>query len=95
MVSLKVIGIDRNLISPEAFNQKLLAKAWFNANIIIWFTIFVYPLFTILDFIYAGTIWQVFFVLRVFVALVLYAFHEFAVKTRRPPYGIMHLGLVL
>lgn len=77
------------------FKQRFRGKAWYNANIIIWFTIFVYPLFSILDFIYALGIWQVFFLLRVSVAVILYLLYDLAVRTKQPPNTLLHSALLM
>lgn len=89
-IDLKIPAYDL----PE-FTQRQKNKAWYNANIIIWFTIFVYPLFSILDFIYAGEIWQIFFLLRVSVAVILYLLYELSVKTKQAPYKLLHSAFLM
>ena len=40
-------------INKEEFLKEISKKAWYQTNIVIWTIIFLYPLFSIIDFIYA------------------------------------------
>jgi hypothetical protein len=44
-------------ISKEEYKKEILKKAWYQTNNIIWTIIFLYPIFSIVDFIYANNIW--------------------------------------
>lgn len=59
-------------ISKEEFSKEITKKAWFQTNNIIWTVIFLYWLFSIVDFIYTPDIWMQFFIVRIIIALVIY-----------------------
>ncbi len=66
-------------ITKEEFSKEILKKAWYQTNNIIWTIIFIYPLFSIIDFIFANTIWLQFFIVRIitdFLILALYSLFQ-------------------
>ena len=66
-------------ITKEEFLKEISKKAWYQTNNIIWTVILVYPLFCIVDFIFAPTIWLQFFFIRIitdFIILGLYSFFQ-------------------
>jgi signal transduction histidine kinase len=58
-------------ITKEEFSKEILKKAWYQTNNTIWTVIFIYPLFSIIDFIFANTIWLQFFIVRVITDLLI------------------------
>ncbi len=64
-------------INKEEFLKEVSKKAWYQTNIVIWTIIFLYPLFSIVDFIYAKDIWLQFFIVRIIVVLVIYILFNF------------------
>lgn len=58
-------------ISKEEFAKESNKKAWYQTNNIIWTIIFLYPLLSIVDFIYANDIWVQFLIIRIIVVLVI------------------------
>src|ERR1700748_166052 len=59
-------------INKEEFLKEVTKKAWYQANIVIWTIIFMYPLFSIIDFIYVPDIWLQFFIVRIIIVLIIY-----------------------
>ena len=59
-------------ISKDEFLKEIIKKAWYQANIVIWAIIFLFPLFSIIDFIYAPGIWMQFFIGRIIIVLIIY-----------------------
>jgi signal transduction histidine kinase len=62
-------------ITKEELSRDLSKKAWYQTNNIIFSIILLYPLFSIVDFIYAGSVWLQFFILRIIISVVIYALH--------------------
>ena len=66
-------------ITKEEFLREISKKAWYQTNNIIWTAIFIYPLFSIVDFIFANNIWLEFFIIRIItdlLILVLYSIFQ-------------------
>jgi signal transduction histidine kinase len=59
-------------ITKEEFLREISKKAWYQTNNIIWTTIFLYPLFSIVDFIYANNVWVQFFIVRLISVFIIY-----------------------
>src|SRR3984885_2555424 len=63
-------------ITKQEFLREINKKAWYQTNNIIWTIIFVYPLFSFIDFIFAPDIWLQFFIVRIITDLVILAFYS-------------------
>ena len=75
-------------ITKEEFAKELNKKAWYQANNIIWTIIFLYPIFSIIDFIYANEIWIQFLIVRIITVLVILGLYTFF-QTRKYDYRIL------
>lgn len=64
-------------IDKDEFLKEVSKKAWYQTNNIIWTIIFLYWLFSGIDFIYAKDIWMQFFIVRIIIVLVLYILFTF------------------
>src|ERR1700710_2817042 len=64
-------------ITKEELARDISKKAWYQTNNIIFSIILLYPLFSIIDFIYANAIWLQFFIVRIIISVVIYALHTF------------------
>ncbi len=82
-------------INKEEFLKEATKKAWYQANIVIWTIIFMYPLFSIIDFIYAPDIWLQFFIVRIIIVLVIYILFNFFQSKRYNYRILLHLSLLL
>jgi hypothetical protein len=58
-------------ITKEELTKEILKKAWYQTNNIIFTTILVYPLFSIVDFIYATNMWLQFFIVRIITVIII------------------------
>jgi len=58
-------------ITKEEFAKEINRKSWYQTNNIIWTVIFIYPLFSIIDFIFANSIWLQFFIVRIITDLII------------------------
>lgn len=64
-------------VDKEEFLKELAKKAWYQTHNIIWTIFFLYPLFSIVDFIYARDIWMQVFIVRIIIILLLYILYNF------------------
>jgi len=64
-------------ITKEEQTKEILKKAWYQTNNIIFTIILVYPLFSIIDFIYETNIWLQFFIVRIITIIIIYALHTY------------------
>jgi signal transduction histidine kinase len=82
-------------ISKEEYQKELSKKAWYQTNNIIWTIIFLYPIFSIVDFIYANNIWLQFLIIRIITVLVILGLYNLF-QTRKYNYRILlHLCFFL
>jgi signal transduction histidine kinase len=63
-------------ITKEEYLKEVNKKAWYQTNNIIWTIIFIYPLFSIIDFIFANNIWLQFFIVRIITDLIILALYS-------------------
>jgi len=63
-------------ITKEEFLKDISKKAWYQTNNIIWTILFLYPLISIIDFIYTPAIWIQFLIIRVISVLIIYALYS-------------------
>ena len=64
-------------ITKEEFLKDISKKAWYQTNNIIWTILFLYPLISIIDFIYTPELWIQFLIVRVISVLVIYALYNY------------------
>jgi signal transduction histidine kinase len=82
-------------ITKEELIKETSKKAWFQTNNIVWMIIFLYPLFSIVDFIYAQDIWIQFFIVRIITCLIIYALYTY-VQYKKYDYRILlHVSMLL
>jgi len=78
-------------ISKEEYKKEILKKAWYQTNNIIWSIIFLYPIFSIVDFIYAPNIWLQFLIVRIITVLIILGLYNFF-QTKKYNYrSLLHL----
>ncbi|WP_454803626.1 sensor histidine kinase [Mucilaginibacter phyllosphaerae] len=75
-------------ISKEEYKKEISKKAWYQTNNIIWTIIFLYPIFSIIDFIYANNIWLQFLIVRIITVLIIYGLYSF-LQMRRYNYRVL------
>ncbi|AMR30630.1 hypothetical protein A0256_03920 [Mucilaginibacter sp. PAMC 26640] len=75
-------------ISKEEYKREILKKAWYQTNNIIWSIIFLYPIFSIVDFIYANNIWLQFLIVRIITVLIILGLYNFF-QTKKYNYRIL------
>ena len=82
-------------ITKEEFNKEVSKKAWYQTNNIIWTIIFIYPLFSIVDFIFANNIWLQFFITRIITDLVILALYSVFQRKNLNYRVLLHITLFL
>src|ERR1700744_5709381 len=82
-------------ITKQEFLRELNRKAWYQTNNIIWTILFIYPLFSIVDFIFAPGIWLQFFIVRVITDMVILAFYSLFQRRRYNYRVLLHLTLII
>ena len=82
-------------ISKEEYQKEISKKAWYQTNNIIWTIIFLYPIFSIVDFIYANNIWLQFLIIRIITVLVILGLYNLF-QTRKYNYRtLLHICFFL
>ena len=62
-------------ITKDEFLKEISKKAWYQTNNIIWMVLFIYPLFSSVDFIFANDIWLQFFFIRIITDIIILALY--------------------
>jgi signal transduction histidine kinase len=82
-------------ITKEEFSKEVNKKAWYQTTNIIWSIIFLYPIFSVLDFIYANDIWIQFLIVRIITVLIILGLYTFF-QNRKFDYRILlHISFFL
>ena len=81
--------------AKEEFTREISKKAWYQTNNIIWTIIFIYPVFSIVDFIFANGIWLQVFIVRVITDLLILALYSFFQRKNYNYRILLHLTLLL
>ncbi|MHB8208864.1 sensor histidine kinase [Mucilaginibacter sp.] len=82
-------------ITKEELARDLSKKAWYQTNNIIFSIILLYPLFSIVDFIYAGVVWLQFFIVRIIISVVIYALYTLFQRQKYNYRILLHISFLL
>jgi signal transduction histidine kinase len=82
-------------LTKEELNKEISKKAWYQTNNIIWLVLFVYPLFSIVDFIFANNIWLQFFIVRIITDLVILGLYSLFQRRNYNFRLLLHIALFL
>lgn len=82
-------------LTKEELNKEISKKAWYQTNNIIWMILFVYPLFSIVDFIFANNVWLQFFIVRIITDLVILGLYSFFQRKNHNFRLLLHISLFL
>jgi signal transduction histidine kinase len=82
-------------ITKEEFLKEISKKAWYQTNNIIWMIIFIYPLFFIIDFIFANTFWLQFCIVRIITDLVILGLYSLFQRKNYSYTLLLHITLFL
>jgi signal transduction histidine kinase len=72
-------------------SNALEKKSRYYSNVLFWVVLFVFPLFCIIDFIFANHIWRLFFVLRLCLVIIFYVVYYFSEKLKWHPNLLLYV----
>jgi signal transduction histidine kinase len=82
-------------LTKEELNKEISKKAWYQTNNIIWMILFVYPLLSIVDFIFANNVWLQFFIVRIITDLVILGLYSVFQRKNYNFRILLHISLFL
>ena len=82
-------------ITKEEFLKEISKKAWYQTNNIIWTVIFIFPLFSIIDFIFANNVWLQFFIVRIIIDLLILGMYSFFQRKKYNYRLLLHISFFL
>jgi len=82
-------------LTKEELLKEISKKAWYQTNNIIWMILFIYPLFSIVDFIFASNVWLQFFIVRIITDLVILALYSLFQRKNYNYKLLLHISLLL
>ncbi len=82
-------------ITKEEFYKEISKKAWYQTNNIIWTVIFIFPLFSIIDFIFANPVWLQFFIVRIIIDLLILALYSYFQHKQYNYRTLLHISFFL
>ncbi|WPU93452.1 HAMP domain-containing sensor histidine kinase [Mucilaginibacter sabulilitoris] len=82
-------------ISKDELIKETAKKAWYQTNNIIWTIIFIYPLFFIIDLVYAKDVWVQFFIVRLITCALIFGLHTIFVAKRYDYRLLLHMSLFM
>jgi len=82
-------------LTKEELNKEISKKAWYQTNNIIWMILFVYPLLSIVDFIFANNVWLQFFIVRIITDLVILGLYSIFQRKNYNFRILLHISLFL
>lgn len=82
-------------ITKEEYAKELTSKAWYQTNNIIWTIVFIYPLFSIVDYIFANGIWVEFFIIRIISVLLILGLYSLFQRKNFDYRVLLHFSLLM
>ncbi|MDP9078443.1 MAG: ATP-binding protein [Bacteroidota bacterium] len=82
-------------LTKEELSKEITKRAWYQTNNIIWMILFVYPLFSIVDFIFANNYWLQFFIVRIITDLIILGLYSFFQRRNFNYRTLLHVSLLL
>jgi signal transduction histidine kinase len=82
-------------ISKEEFSKEVSKKAWYQTNNIIWSIIFIYPLFSIIDFIYSPGYWLQLLIVRIITVLLILSLYNFLQRKNFDYRILLHISFFI
>ncbi|ASU35978.1 sensor histidine kinase [Mucilaginibacter xinganensis] len=82
-------------LTKEELLKEISKKAWYQTNNIIWMILFIYPLFSIVDFIFASSVWLQFFIVRIITDLIILALYSLFQRKNYNFRYLLHISLFI
>ncbi len=81
-------------IDKDELSKEVSKKAWYLTNNIVWTVIFIFPLFSILDFIYINSFWIQFFVARIIIVMMIYMLYNLFQRNNYNYRILLHIAFI-
>jgi signal transduction histidine kinase len=82
-------------IAKDELIRETAKKAWFQTNNIIWTIIFIYPLFFIVDLVYAKDVWIQFSIIRLITCALIFGLHTIFTAKRYDYRLLLHISFFM
>jgi signal transduction histidine kinase len=82
-------------IAKDELIKETSKKAWFQTNNIIWPIILLYPVFSIVDYVYAPEIWVQFFIIRLITSSLIFGLHGIFTAKKYDYRLLLHISFFL
>lgn len=82
-------------INKDEYSKEITKKAWYQTNIIVWTIVFLYPILSIADFVYANDIWVQFLIIRIINVLIILGLYTFFQSKKYDYRVLLHLTLLV
>ena len=82
-------------IAKDELIKETSKKAWFQTNNIIWSIILLYPIFSIVDYIYASEIWVQLFIIRLITSILIFTLHGVFVAKKYDYRLLLHISFFI
>src|SRR5580698_10132746 len=82
-------------INKEEFSKEIAKKAWYQTNNIIWMVLFTYPLISIIDIIFANSIWLQFLIVRFITVVIVYSLYTIFQRKNYDYRILLHITLLM
>ncbi|MDB5024687.1 MAG: hypothetical protein JWP78_2442 [Mucilaginibacter sp.] len=82
-------------INKDEFLKEISKKTWYQTNIVIWTIIFLFPLFFIIDLIYAKNIWIQITIVRLIIVFIIYILFNLFQSKNYNYRILLHISFIL
>ena len=82
-------------ITKNEFSKEILKKVWHQTNLIVFAVALAYPLFSIVDYLYARNVWQQFLIARISISIALYGLHRLFYHKQYDSRLLLHISFFL
>ncbi|MEN0055551.1 MAG: HAMP domain-containing sensor histidine kinase, partial [Mucilaginibacter sp.] len=82
-------------IAQSELIKETSKKAWFQTNNIIWPIILLYPVFSIVDYVYAPDVWIQFFIVRLITSALIFGLHGLFTAKRYDYRLLLHISFLM
>jgi len=82
-------------VNDLAYSKQLAKKSLYYSNIIVWTVIFIYPMFGVLDYIYANNLFQILFLSKIVTVFIIYLVYDITQRMGKWPFLSLHVTFTL
>src|SRR5438270_7188270 len=81
-------------IDKDELSKEITKKAWYLTNNIVWTVIFIFPLLSVLDFIYLNSYWLQFLIARIIVVMSIYMLYNLFQRNNYNYRILLHIAFI-